>query len=135
MRIEVNKSNRVTCVCYEGSTENSIEVRDFNFVGSHFDFKYNASGLNGFFTREPIKNENEYFVKKVYDENTDLYIEQATQEEFLQAKNNIEREMSELYRDIKAREELRISTNEHNLKMLELKDKLNYISSKIIVKL
>lgn len=131
MNIEINKNNRVTCVCFEGSTDDSIETNDFKFLGEHIDYKYE----NGFFKKEEILNKHQYFVNKIYDEVTDLYIEQATQEEFLQAKNNIEREMSEIYRDIKAREELSISTNNHNLKMLELKDKLNYISSKIIVKL
>lgn len=74
MQIEINKNKRITCVCLIGSTDSSIKVDDFNFKYNHFNYKY----LDDNIIYSPITNEAEKFIKKIYNEDTDLYSEGLT---------------------------------------------------------
>lgn len=80
----------------------------------------------------PVKTK--YYVKYIFDWNTETWEENATQEEFLQAKKEIEIEMRETYKNIEIDKVLGITNNESSIKLQELIDKLEYIISKILIK-
>lgn len=77
----------------------------------------------------------ERYIDPLFNFSKKIWIENATQENLFLARKEIESKMSALNIDIKSREELRLSTDDENLKMTEFRKKLDYINSKILIKL
>lgn len=71
---------------------------------------------------------NEY-VKNYW--NGSIWTEGATQEEFILEREIIEKKIVEVKKEIQIREEMNLSLDNENTKMLELHNKLNYVKSKI----
>ncbi len=75
------------------------------------------------------------YVKSYFDYEVNKWLDIATQEDFIQAKNEVEIKMREVYKDIEISKELNISFDDKEIEMAQLRSKLEYIESRIIVKI
>lgn len=77
----------------------------------------------------------EFYVTPKYSLERDLIVDIATQKEFLETKKEIQIEMREIYKNIEISKTLNISYSDEEIKLQELINKLEYIQSKILIKL
>nr|WP_307776489.1 hypothetical protein [uncultured Cetobacterium sp.] len=85
------------------------------------------------------KNVTEYtipvnYVKAEFDYRSMIFVDIATQEEFLQSKKLIENQIREIYKDIELSKTLNLNFEDYTLKLEYLNIKLEYVKSKIIIK-